>query len=327
MSRMLKSKLMSDTHLPATAKKVPLWSWGLILIPLLALVGYTLFGTRSNSNSVDENGEYVFNPGPVKELEIKGVAADGTTSWDDLNVPASPPVDAALQARGRDVFAKACAACHADDGKGDGILVSRLNLNSRPANFTTPIASFKVRSTEKGTLPTDEDVFRTLTRGLPGTAMLSFRNLPEADRWALVHRVKEFWIGAKKWPAAKPLVIPAKLAKDDALFEEGRQQFGKWCANCHGTQAMGGSSFAFQMQRTFPAVIFARDGGKYMLRGSKPEDIVRTLMTGSSGVSPMMSFQPTFYGDEPNAHDLIEGTRKLWGTAYYARKLIEDQAK
>lgn len=318
---------MSEPKLPAGTQKAPLWTWGLILIPLLALLGYSLFNSRASSGSTDQNGEYSFDSGPVKELEIKGVKADGSVSWDDLNVPASPPVDAALLARGKDIFVKACAGCHAEDGKGDGVLVSRLNLNSRPANFTLPLASFKVRSTEKGTLPLDSDVYRTLTRGLPGTAMLSFQNLSESDRWALVHRVKEFWVGPKKWPAAKPLVVPEKLTKDDALLEVGRQQFGKWCANCHGTQAMGGTSFAFQMERSFPAVIFARKGGTYMLRGSKPEDIVRTLLAGSSDVSPMMSFQPTFYGDEPNAHDKIEGTRKLWGTAYYARKLIEEQAK
>lgn len=309
-------------------KKIPMWSFALVLLPLVALLAYTYFsraGQAGNGGSVD--GEFVFDPGPVKELEIKGAAADGTSSWDDIAIPAAPPLDEKLAARGKELYAKACAACHGVDGKGEGPALSRLELNSRPANFTTPVASIKIRSTQKGTLPAREDLFRTLTRGLPGTAMLSFRNLPETDRWALAYRIEEFFVGGKKWPAAVALEVPKVLPKDDALMAEGNQEFHRWCQNCHGSDALGGTSFAFQMARQWPGVAFARRGGKFMLRGSKPEDIVRTLMAGSSGSSPMMSFKPTFYGDEPNAHDMITGDRKLWGTAYYARKLIEDQNK
>ncbi|MEI6232234.1 MAG: c-type cytochrome [Planctomycetota bacterium] len=280
---------------------------------------------RSGSASI--NGEAGFDPGPVIELEIKGVPANGASSWGDVAVSAAPAADEKLLARGKDIYVKACAACHGGEGKGDGVLVTRLNFNSRPANFTTPLASFKLRSTEKGTLPTDEDIFRTLTRGLPGTAMLSFRELPEADRWALVQVVKEFWKGPKKWPAAVPLEPLAVLPKDEKLMEEGRHQFGRWCQNCHGGEGMGGTSFSFSMERAFPGVVFARGGGKFMLRGSKPEDIVRTLQSGMSGVSPMMSFKPTFYGDEPNAREKAEGDRRMWGTAYYVRKVIDDQIK
>ncbi len=106
---------------------------------------------------------------------------DSAASWSDVAVPPCPPINAKFQARGKELYAKACAACHGDDGLGEGPVATRLNLNSHPANFTKPVASIKIRSTQPGTLPEDEDLFRTLTRGLPGTAMLSFRNLP-ADR-------------------------------------------------------------------------------------------------------------------------------------------------
>ena len=309
-------------------KKISVWSFALILLPLMVLLAYTYFsrgGQAGSGGSID--GEFVFDPGPVKELEIKGVLADGASSWDELAVTAAPPLDEKLTARGKELYSKACAACHGEDGKGEGPALSHLKLNSRPANFTLPIASIKIRSTQKGTLPAESDLFRTLTRGIPGTAMLSFRDLPEADRWALVYRIEEFFVSGKKWPASVALEVPKVLPKDDALLAEGMQEFRHWCLNCHGSDGMGNTSFAFQMQNQWPGIAFARGGGKFMLRGSKPDDIVRTLMAGSSGSSPMMSFKPTFYGDEPNAHDLISGDRKLWGTAYYARKLIEDQGK
>src|SRR5204863_3211821 len=107
---------------------------------------------------------------------------DGSTSWTEVRVPAVPASDDKTLAQGKELYTKACAACHGDDGKGEGPLVARLDkepgkeIVPRPANFTLPIRSIKLRSTRAGTLPLDEDLFRSISRGLPGTAMLSFRN-------------------------------------------------------------------------------------------------------------------------------------------------------
>ena len=45
---------------------------------------------------------------------------------------------------------------------------------------------FELRSTEHEALPADIDMFRTMSRGVHGTAMPPWFALPERDRWALV---------------------------------------------------------------------------------------------------------------------------------------------
>ena len=70
---------------------------------------------------------------------------------------------------------------------GDGEGPAAKFLDPRPRDFT--LGTFKFRTTQSGELPTNEDLFRTVSRGLPGTAMQAFDNdlikngLTEGDRW------------------------------------------------------------------------------------------------------------------------------------------------
>lgn len=308
--------------------KMPSWlKWPGLVCSIALVVLLSSCGDGRGKSANMNVAEFVFDPGPVSELELKGVLPDGTTSWIGQTVPPSPVPDEKLIARGREVFAKACAACHGAEGQGDGPLLSKIEFNSSPANFTIPLRTIKVRSTQQGTLPTDEDLFRTITRGFPNTAMLSFRNLPADDRWALVHRIKLFWAGKKVKP---PVVveIPKKIPSDPELLAFGRKMYDV-CKNCHGSEGMGGTAAAFNATtgKMYPGIAFARDGGKHLFVGASDEDIARTLMTGLSQISPMMNFQPMLYGEEPNLKDIEAGNRKLWGTVYYTRQIIEAGGK
>jgi hypothetical protein len=51
---------------------------------------------------------------------------------------------------------------------------------------------FEFRSTPTGTLPTDEDIWKVISNGLHGTAMVPWISLSEKDRWALVAFVEGF---------------------------------------------------------------------------------------------------------------------------------------
>ena len=52
---------------------------------------------------------------------------------------------------------------------------------ARPAATDHRKGVFALRTTEHEALPTDEDIFRTITRGVHGTAMPPWFVLPEAD--------------------------------------------------------------------------------------------------------------------------------------------------
>jgi cytochrome c oxidase cbb3-type subunit 2 len=68
---------------------------------------------------------------------------------------------------GKSIYEVHCAPCHGTSGKGDG--VASALLNPRPRNLTTGM--FKFRSTESGSLPTDEDLTATISNGLHGRSM------------------------------------------------------------------------------------------------------------------------------------------------------------
>ena len=65
---------------------------------------------------------------------------------------------------GKQVYFRRCVGCHGVKGDGNG--TSARFLNSKPRDFTT--GTFKFRSTIGGanSLPSDEDLFITISHGL-----------------------------------------------------------------------------------------------------------------------------------------------------------------
>ena len=93
---------------------------------------------------------------------------------------------AAGEPAGRLTYEQHCAACHGAQGDGNG--PASVWLFPKPRNFSAGL--FKIKSTPGQSLPTDEDLFRSLTRGLPGSSMPSFSYLTEAERRDAVQYVK-----------------------------------------------------------------------------------------------------------------------------------------
>jgi len=69
-----------------------------------------------------------------------------------------------------EIYIRRCSFCHGLLGDGEGPAAPY--MDPRPRDFT--LGTFKFRTTQSGELPTNEDLFRTVSRGLPGTAMQAF---------------------------------------------------------------------------------------------------------------------------------------------------------
>src|SRR3974377_1862876 len=83
-------------------------------------------------------------------------------------------------------YRRYCAGCHGDLGDGNG--ENAMWLEPQPRDLT--IATFKCRSTPTGTLPTDEDLYDTIGRGLTNSNMPiwnTFSNQQKADLVAYIH--------------------------------------------------------------------------------------------------------------------------------------------
>lgn len=86
---------------------------------------------------------------------------------------------AAMIAHGRAVFMTNCQMCHGPKGLGDG-----------PAgkSLVPPPRNFVEGKWKKG--GSEVDIFNVIANGIEGSSMVSFKHLPEKDRWALVHFIQ-----------------------------------------------------------------------------------------------------------------------------------------
>jgi mono/diheme cytochrome c family protein len=206
----------------------------------------------------------------------------------------------AAQPRGKPVYDAHCASCHGESGKGDGP-GSHL-LMPRPRDFTA--GRYKIRSTETGSIPADDDLLRTVRRGLYGTAMLGWDQLlPEEDIRAVVDYIKTF---SPRFAAEPPRPLAAGLQSvaTPESVQRGASVYGKLqCDKCHGTDGRGNGATATEFEDDWRQPLRIADLTEpWTFRGgATAQDIYLRLRTGMSG-TPMPSFDDA--ASEPEIWDL-----------------------
>ncbi|MDF1666063.1 MAG: c-type cytochrome, partial [Planctomycetota bacterium] len=175
---------------------------------------------------------------------------------------------------GQKVYEQYCIGCHGVSGSGDGVAAAF--LDPKPRNFNTGV--FKFTSSVQGTLPTHEDLMKTVTEGLPGSSMPSFRLLPEAERKNVVEFILHLTRNVRYFKVLNAIVTDAIISADEedpftkevlkealdddadilivqeakAMFPQtvepeldsdslvaGRLTFLKSCKSCHGEAGQG----------------------------------------------------------------------------------------
>ncbi len=216
------------------------------------------------------------------------------------------PASADLLARGEAVYEQRCIGCHGAKGDGNGFAATF--LSPRPRDFT--LGAFKFRSTPSGSLPTDGDLFRTLTRGVRWTAMPTWHEIQEKDRFAVVQYIKTF---SERWQDEKPglaIVIPEPPPATPELLEEGATLFDKAkCWECHGREGRGDGPSADALTDDLGFAIRPTDFTKGQFKGgSHVADLYRTMTLGLD-TTPMPSFADSMTDEE------------RWAISYYVLSL------
>lgn len=208
------------------------------------------------------------------------------------------PLDEAVIAEGKAVYFRKCVWCHGPEGAGDGPGADR--LWPRPRSFVE--GTFKIRQTDSGELPTDEDLFQTVTHGLPGSAMPPWGEiLSEKERRAVVQFVKYELVTDRDFTDDEDeefnlIPIAGQIPSSEESIARGREVFdvtGK-CLECHGAEGRGDGNKTQKDEWGFP--IFPADLRKcWNFRGNRgdpynPENIFREVSTGLNG-TPMPSFK------------------------------------
>ena len=174
--------------------------------------------------------------------------------WRDLFEPQSLDVmDVTLPrseewiAHGKEVYERRCLGCHGANGDGNGPAATFL-YNQRPRNFNNAV--FKFRLT-KESIPTDGDLLRTISRGVRGTAMPPWYDLPINDRLAVIQYIKYVLAVDRSDPAkpyaffteeppSAPLYIGKPPPPTQQLLDRGKEVWEQAkCWECHGKTGKG----------------------------------------------------------------------------------------
>lgn len=230
------------------------------------------------------------------------------------------------QARGKAVYDAHCVECHGAGGKGDGPSASY--LTPRPRDFTS--GKYKIRTTESGTVPSDDDLLATVRRGLYGTSMPGWdRVLPDHDIADVVQYVKS--LSPRFAAAPTPVAIGAGVPSSPASVARGQQVYEKLqCGKCHGTDGRGAGAVATMFEDDWRQPLRAADLTEPWTfhGGATARDIYLRFRTGMAG-TPMPSFADA--ASEADMWDLANfvvslARKPVWSmnaeeiTAFYAQQ-------
>jgi cytochrome c oxidase cbb3-type subunit 2 len=221
---------------------------------------------------------------------------------------------------GKDLFERYCFGCHGQQADGQGIEAvwiepissfgqGSTSVKDKPRDFVPAV--FKCRSTPTGTLPTDEDIFDSITRGFDTTYMPPWKALPPNQRADLVAFIKSVSSRWKTEKAGTPITIPPEPALTIESILRGRQIFQSvQCWKCHGPEGHGDgpSSSTLTDSQDFPIRPYDFSTGTRFKCGATNTDLYRIFMTGLDG-TPMPSFADQLKPAE--AWDLVHFLRTL----------------
>ncbi len=245
--------------------------------------------------------------------------------------PQPPPdLERSLSAAqsGRELYQAHCATCHGASGEGDGraarhVFPAPRNLRYEPARLV---------STDNG-VPTQDDIVAVLRRGIPGTAMSSYRHLDDAQLVMLADEVRYLRqqglrqelselraaegeeveleevrqdVELRMTPG-ETVVVPSLGTPTTASLSRGKVLFQQQgCASCHGPDGIGaaGSTWYDRNQRPLRPRDLVHEP---MKGGDSPAAVYLRIVVGMPG-TPHPASRTL---DRQQAIDLVHYCRSL----------------
>ena len=217
-------------------------------------------------------------------LLCAAIATIGAAAFQRTRVAAQTPAQ-----HGKTVYDAHCVECHGDSGRADGPAAA--HLHPRPRDFAS--GKYKIRSTEAGSVPSDDDLIRSVRQGLYGTSMPAWDGvLSDGD----IHDVAEYLktLARQFTPAAAPKAIDAtaNTPSSPESIERGKNVYAKLqCGKCHGDDGRGTGAVATTFEDDWKQKMSAADLTEpWTFRGgATSRDVYLRFRAGMSG-TPMPSF-------------------------------------
>lgn len=218
--------------------------------------------------------------------------------------------------KGAEVYAERCAGCHGEDGDGLGPGADR--LNPPPRDFTFGL--YKIKTTGYDDfVPNDEDLYRMIADGMPGTAMPGWSDvLAEQEIRDLIAYLKIF-AGIEEEVPSQQIDYGTQVTASAESIERGRQLFlqDDRCSECHGTEGKGNAVKSLKDDngdRTWPRNLTK----PWTFRASSaPKDIYSRISTGIPGT------QMPAFGDPASKKTLTPEQR--WDVVNFVMSLAKTE--
>jgi len=208
---------------------------------------------------------------------------------------------------GQQIYVNNCAVCHGVQGDGNGPAASMFRV--QPRDFRT--GTYKFRSTPADSLPTDDDLQRTVTQGVRGTAMIGRPDLGDDERKAVIRYIKTFSPRFEKEKPGRSIAIPAAPGNTPQVLQQGKRLYIEaGCSSCHGTEGRGGGPSSTGLKDDWGRPVWPPNlTWRPLKRGSDTRETYLTLVTGLYG-TPMPSYADALSGQE------------IWALVTYLESLV-----
>jgi nitrate reductase gamma subunit len=211
---------------------------------------------------------------------------------------------------GYPLYVSQCARCHGLDGRGDGAGAGSPTFSTVPRDLVA--ARYHFVSTVNG-VASDDDLYRTIHKGLTNTGMPAFSELTDGQIVSLIDVLNGFRAGGSE-PGSKIYVGTPPHATDQSIAR-GRDLYLEVCVSCHGDQGRGDGtvlSYDYLEQVVAPADLAAGD----IKSGADLEQVYYRITAGIpggyAGTNVMLNFS-----------NLSEADR--WALAHYLKAAIMPQ--
>jgi len=245
---------------------------------------------------------------------------------------------------GKQAYTTYCEGCHGVKGDGNG--TAARFLHPRPRNFT--LANFKFSSTRSGQLPTDEDLKRTITNGLRGSAMPGWDLLPARTVTALVAYIKTFSDKWEQYGDASPIPRVTDPYRGDedksAAIERGEAVYHGFatCWTCHPSYVDTDKINEYLVDMENPTrdtfrdnlfqsegkpnnegeIIFPPDFKRDFVRsGPDVDNLYRSIGAGITGTA-MPTWIDSMQIPSADGERMLVKREDVWAVAYYVQSLI-----
>lgn len=220
------------------------------------------------------------------------------------------------KAKGAEIYAKRCAWCHGEKGDGQGPGATR--LVPPPRDFT--LGLYKIKTSGFDDIAArEEDLFRMIRDGMPGSAMPGWKDLlSEQEMWDVITHLATF---VELDKPKKQVDYGTQIASSAESIAQGKKLFleGDRCAECHGKDGKGDGIKSLKDDagfRTWPRNLTK----PWTFRASNdPKDIFTRISTGIPGTQ-----MPSF-ADPASKKKL--GVEDRWHIANYVASLAKGEER